>query len=194
MKKTALITGVAGGIGKACAELFIKNGVNVAGFDIAPDSPIEENENFSYFSGNLADKNDRENYVAAAIKRFGRIDILVNVAGVAPKVRRDLLEMTEESYDFVMNINTKGTLFLTQAVANVMKENKGENKGAIVNISSMSGYKFRKPRRILHFKGGCYDDNNTFCRPSCRIRNMRKRGSPRHNYDGYDRRGKRKIR
>ena len=140
MKKTALITGVAGGIGKACAELFIKNGVNVAGFDIAPDSPIEENENFSYFSGNLADKNDRENYVAAALERFGKIDILVNVAGVAPKVRRDLLDMTEESYDFVMNINTKGTLFLTQAVANVMKENKAENKGAIVNISSMSGY------------------------------------------------------
>ena len=54
MKKTALITGVAGGIGKACAELFLKNSVNVAGFDIAPDSPIEENENFSYFSGNLA--------------------------------------------------------------------------------------------------------------------------------------------
>ncbi len=140
MKKTALITGVAGGIGKACAELFIKNGVNVAGFDIAPNSPIEESENFSYFSGNLADKNDRENYVAAAIKLFGRIDILVNVAGVAPKVRRDLLDMTEESYDFVMNINTKGTLFLTQAVANVMKQNEGENKGAIVNISSMSGY------------------------------------------------------
>lgn len=48
--------------------------------------------------------------------------------------------MTEESYDFVMNINTKGTLFLTQAVANIMKNNEGENKGYIVNISSMSAY------------------------------------------------------
>ena len=48
--------------------------------------------------------------------------------------------MTEESYDFVMNINTKGNLFLTQLVANVMKNNEGENKGSIVNISSMSGY------------------------------------------------------
>ena len=64
--------------------------------------------------------------------------MLVNVAGVAPKVRRDILEMTEESYDYVMGINTKGTLFLTQAVANEMiKQNKG---GSIVNISSCSAY------------------------------------------------------
>jgi NAD(P)-dependent dehydrogenase (short-subunit alcohol dehydrogenase family) len=69
--------------------------------------------------------------------RYGKIDILVNVAGVAPKVRTDLLEMTEESYDFVMNINTKGTLFLTQAVANIMKQ---EKSGSIINISSMSAY------------------------------------------------------
>ena len=64
--------------------------------------------------------------------------VLVNVAGVAPKIRRDILEMTEESYDFVMGINTKGTLFLTQAVANKMiEQGKG---GAIVNISSCSAY------------------------------------------------------
>jgi NAD(P)-dependent dehydrogenase (short-subunit alcohol dehydrogenase family) len=62
----------------------------------------------------------------------------VNVAGVAPKVRRDILEMSEESYDYVMGINTKGTLFLTQAVANQMLlQGKG---GAIVNISSCSAY------------------------------------------------------
>ena len=54
---------------------------------------------------------------------YGKIDILVNVAGVAPKVRADLLTMTEESYDYVMNINTKGTLFLTQRVANAMLQN-----------------------------------------------------------------------
>jgi NAD(P)-dependent dehydrogenase (short-subunit alcohol dehydrogenase family) len=60
------------------------------------------------------------------------------VAGVAPKVRRDILEMSEESYDYVMGINTKGTLFLTQAVANQMVlQGKG---GAIVNISSCSAY------------------------------------------------------
>ena len=60
------------------------------------------------------------------------------MAGVAPKVRRDILEMTEESYDYVMGINTKSTLFLTQAVANEMiKHGEGGN---IVNISSCSAY------------------------------------------------------
>ena len=64
--------------------------------------------------------------------------MLVNVAGIAPRVRRDLLEMTEESYDEVMNINTKGTLFLTQAVANRMI--REDIRGSICNISSLSAY------------------------------------------------------
>ena len=72
------------------------------------------------------------------LEKYGKIDILLNVAGVAPKVRADLLEMTEESYDYVMGINTKGTLFLTQRVANEMI--KGGIQGSIVNISSMSAY------------------------------------------------------
>lgn len=140
MKKTALVTGVAGGIGKATAKLLLENNINVVGMDVAETSPFEENGSFVYFKGNLADGECRKEYVKVALDTFGRIDILVNVAGVAPKCRNDILEMTEESYDFVMNINTKGTLFLTQAVANVMKNNSGENKGAIVNISSMSAY------------------------------------------------------
>jgi len=66
----------------------------------------------------------------------------VNVAGVAPLERRDLLEMTEESYDRVMDINTKGTLFLTQAVAREMIKNEtvGGTRGSICNISSLSAY------------------------------------------------------
>lgn len=140
MKKTALVTGVAGGIGKATAKLLLENSINVVGMDVAETLPFEENGSFVYFKGNLADSESRKKYVKLALDTFGKIDILVNVAGVAPKVRNDILEMTEDSYDFVMNINTKGTLFLTQAVANAMKNNSGEIKGAIVNISSMSAY------------------------------------------------------
>ena len=135
--KIALVTGVAGGIGFATAELLLKNGVAVVGMDVTPAMPQELNGEFTYFQGDLSNKESRENYVKTAMDKYGKIDILVNVAGVAPKVRNDILEMTEESYDFVMNINTKGTLFLTQLVANIMKENKS---GSIVNISSMSGY------------------------------------------------------
>ncbi len=135
--KIALVTGVAGGIGFATAEILLKNGVAVVGMDVLPAMQKRLNGEFTYFQGDLSNKESRENYVKTAMDKYGKIDVLVNVAGVAPKVRNDILEMTEESYDFVMNINTKGTLFLTQAVANVMKK---QGAGSIVNISSMSGY------------------------------------------------------
>lgn len=135
--KVALVTGVAGGIGFATAKLLTENGVAVFGMDVAEKMPQELCGEFTYFKGDLSDKASRENYVKAAMEKYGKIDILVNVAGVAPKVRNDILEMSEESYDFVMNVNTKGTLFLTQAVAKVMKE---QRSGSIVNISSMSAY------------------------------------------------------
>lgn len=138
--KVALVTGVAGGIGFATAEKLLENGIAVVGMDVAPQMPKELEGEFTYFQGDLSNKESRESYIKTALDKYGKIDILVNVAGVAPRVRADILEMTEESYDFVMNINTKGTLFLTQAVANVMKNNEGDNKGSIVNISSMSGY------------------------------------------------------
>lgn len=138
--KIALVTGVAGGIGFATAELLLGNGVAVVGMDVLPEMPKELNGEFTYFQGDISSKESRENYVKTAMDKYGKIDILVNVAGVAPKVRKDILEMTEESYDFVMNINTKGTLFLTQLVANEMIKNEGDSKGSIVNISSMSGY------------------------------------------------------
>ncbi len=132
--KTALVTGCAGGIGLATVKKLLKEGVTVFGMDIADNMPEELLGEFTYIKGDLGKKEDREKFVDLAEK----IDILVNVAGVAPKIRADILEMTEESYDFVMNINTKGTLFLTQLAANKMKNNK--DGGAIVNISSMSGY------------------------------------------------------
>ena len=135
--KVALVTGVAGGIGLATAKKLLENNIAVVGMDVLDEMKEKLEGEFTYFKGDLSNKSSRENYVKLAMDKYGKIDILVNVAGVAPKVRADILEMTEESYDFVMNINTKGTLFLTQAVANVMKE---QRSGSIVNISSMSGY------------------------------------------------------
>ena len=140
MKKIALVTGVAGGIGKAVAEKFLENDFIVVGMDIIPEFNGIENADFTYISGNLGDSKSRKDYIEKAFAKYGRIDALVNVAGVAPKIRADILEMTEESYDFVMDINTKGTMFLTQEAAKKMIENEGDIKGAIVNISSMSAY------------------------------------------------------
>ena len=140
MKKVAIVTGAAGGIGFAVAEKLLENGISVVGMDIAPAMPRELNGDYIYVQGDLSKAADRQKAIDVAKEKYGKINILVNVAGVAPRVRADILEMTEESYDFVMNINTKGTLFLTQAVANEIIKNEGDDKGAIVNISSMSAY------------------------------------------------------
>ena len=137
--KVAIVTGVLGGIGKESALRLCGNGYAVVGMDImdAADLSDFEKYEFSYVQGDLSDPASRKNLLNTAMQK-GELSALINVAGVAPKVRRDILEMTEESYDFVMGINTKGTLFLTQAVANEMVR-QGEG-GSIVNISSCSAY------------------------------------------------------
>ncbi len=140
MNKTAIISGVSAGIGLSTARLFSENGITVIGMGTREAVENAPENNFYYVRGNVADKNDRKRLIDTALGKTGRIDILVNVAGVAPLKRNDLLEMTEESYDRVMDINTKSMLFLTQAVALEMIKNEGETKGAIVNISSLSAY------------------------------------------------------
>ncbi len=133
--KVAIVTGVLGGIGKETAITLIEKGYHVVGMDVAEQG--FNREGFTYVRGDISNADSRAALVNKALQT-GELSVLVNVAGVAPKVRRDILEMTEESYDFVMGINTKGTLFLTQAAANAMiKQGKG---GYIVNISSCSAY------------------------------------------------------
>ncbi|MBQ9784705.1 MAG: 3-ketoacyl-ACP reductase [Clostridia bacterium] len=143
--KNAIVTGCLGGIGKAIAEKFLREGYRVFGMGRTPIEKARESishPNFVYLTGDLSNAADRERLVAAALEPDGRIDALVNVAGVAPRVRADLLEMSEESYDYVMDINAKGTFFLTQAVANAMIKNQPENgiRGYICNTSSLSAY------------------------------------------------------
>ena len=131
--KTAIVTGAASGIGLAVAKIFLENGYKVYGMSRRDVSPMDD-PNFVYISGDISVKADREKLAAAP----GKIDVLVNVAGVAPKERNDILKMTEESYDYVTDINLKGTFFLTQAVANRMTDSG--SGGYICNISSLSAY------------------------------------------------------
>lgn len=146
MKKVAIVTGGVGGIGYATVVKFSNEGYAVVAMDIVSEDKIGDKfasmSDIVYVSGNLASAEDRSRLVKTALDSFGRIDVLVNVAGVAPKIRADILEMTEESYDFVMDINTKGTLFLTQLVANQMIKQEKVNgvKGYIANVSSCSAY------------------------------------------------------
>ena len=139
--KVAIVSGVAGGIGKASALALAQKGYAIVGTGRSEEPDLSEFADFdiTYVRGDISSAEDREKLFDAALEK-GEIAALVNVAGVAPKVRRDILEMTEESYDFVMNINTKGTMFLTQLAANEMIKNEGDQKGSIVNISSLSAY------------------------------------------------------
>lgn len=150
-RRTAIVTGGARGIGNAIAQQLAKEGCAIAIFDIIPPENVKENLDpikdlnvpLIYVQGNLADGNDRKRLVETVINEFGRIDILVNNAGVAPKERKDILEMTEESFDFVIGINLKGTLFLTQLVAKEMiklVESGVDTSPIIINISSISAY------------------------------------------------------
>ncbi|MBR4863333.1 MAG: 3-ketoacyl-ACP reductase [Oscillospiraceae bacterium] len=134
--KTAIVTGAASGIGLAIAKKFAENGYQVYGMSRRETGPSFEN--FTYISGDISNTADRERLVAAA----GKVDVLVNSAGVAPKVRADLLDMTEESYDYCMDINTRGAFFLTQLVAKKMLENEEINgiRGYICSVSSISAY------------------------------------------------------
>lgn len=143
MNKVAIITGAAGGIGYAAVEKFISEGYRVAAADILPEGSTEEKfakfgDKCRYFTADIGNSESRKSFVESVYNYFGEVTVLVNVAGVAPKERNDILDMTEESYDFVMNINTKGTFFLTQDVANRMIKTKGNKY--IINISSMSAY------------------------------------------------------
>jgi len=140
MKMTAIVTGATGGIGLACVKELLNRGFYVVAMGTRTEFDVPED--VVYVRGSVTEKADREKVLETAIQKFGNVKVLINVAGVAPLVRRDLMEMTEESYDRVMDINAKGMMFMTQLVANHFIENARSEtyNGAIVNVSSMSAY------------------------------------------------------
>ena len=148
IKKTALVTGASRGIGLAIARQLGLDGYNVVmvatGTREKNSAAISGLENLGitvgYVQADISKTEDRQRVVREAVALFGRIDVLVNNAGVAPAQRAELLDMTEESFDRVIGINTKGNMFLTQAVAKQMisQEPIGERRGVIINISSCS--------------------------------------------------------
>jgi NAD(P)-dependent dehydrogenase (short-subunit alcohol dehydrogenase family) len=94
-----------------------------------------------YCQADIARREARAALLEAVKRRYGRLNVLVNNAGMAPRVRADLLEASEESFEELMRVNLQGPYFLTQAVARWMVEQKGREpgfRGCIVNISSIS--------------------------------------------------------
>ncbi len=139
MKKVALVTGAYQGIGKAIAQKLEQNGYDVVYSDVHASM-----EGVTYYCKcDISKAEDRAAVKAYVDETFGRLDLLVNNAGVACKVRMDILETTEESFDRLIAINTKGTFFMCQLFANHMIERLGKAEDyapRIVNIASNSSY------------------------------------------------------
>lgn len=148
MKKNAIVTGAGRGIGRAIACRLGADGYRLSLVSTSEPSKYEdlfrkldeEKMEYIYIQADISSSQDRERIVQSTVERFGEIHVLVNNAGIAPKVRTDLLELAETSFDRVMEVNTKGTLFLTQLVANQMLRQPvyGRKRGTIVNVSSCS--------------------------------------------------------
>ena len=140
--KNAVVTGGGGGMGRTTSMLLAEAGANVMVADMdaaaaektAADIAAKFGVKTAFCKCDVTVKSEVDAMVAAALEAFGRIDILNNIAGASTKV--DFLEMPEEIYDFMMDVNAKGTFLVDQAVLRVMIPNKS---GKIVNMSSMSG-------------------------------------------------------
>jgi NAD(P)-dependent dehydrogenase (short-subunit alcohol dehydrogenase family) len=153
-KGTALITGASRGIGRGIALELARHGYDIAATATRANPAETEKGLFEVkarveemgqaclaLAGDIASREDHARMIQAALDRFGRIDVLVNNAGVAPLQRLDILECSEESYDRVMGINLRGPFFFTQSVARAMIDgltSDCERRLCIIFITSIS--------------------------------------------------------
>jgi NAD(P)-dependent dehydrogenase (short-subunit alcohol dehydrogenase family) len=138
-KPVALITGASRGIGRGIALELARTHSLVATYRGRLDAAetLRAETGAEIIQADIGSAADRARLLAFTRERFGRLDLLVNNAGMAPRVRQDILAATEESFDELINTNLKGPHFLTQAAANWMTE---QGSGRIVFITSLSAY------------------------------------------------------
>lgn len=139
---TAVVTGGSRGIGKAIAEELLKKGFTVIVTARSKSSDTDETEKaygdkLHFVPCDISDIESRKNLASFVKESFGSLDLLVNNAGVAPRERKDILEITPDDFDYLTDINLKGTFFMTQELVPLLIKNE---KSRIVNISSMSAY------------------------------------------------------
>jgi len=150
-KKVALVTGGSRGIGRAICHELVKSGYALLINFNENMSAAEEVRQFAeshgvpaeICQGDIGAKSHRDLVVAFTMERFGRIDLLVNNAGIAPDVRKDILETDEDSFDQILNTNLRAPYFFTQRVAGEMIsliQSEAIRSAAIINISSLRSY------------------------------------------------------
>lgn len=152
-QRVAIITGSSRGIGRGIAEQLSDDGLAVVINYANSRQPAEELVARLMSNGgqaiaiqaNIADADDRKRLLHEVYETWGRLDVLVNNAGITSPGRNDLLEATEDSWDQVFNTNLKGPFFLSKDAANRMirsrcEDQQNESIGQIVNVSSVSAY------------------------------------------------------
>lgn len=148
-KPVAFITGGSRGIGLGCASELARLGFDIAINGMRDESAVSEpietlkalGADVLYCQGDIGSAEARSSMLEKIKSHYGRLQVLVNNAGVAPKERKDVLEASEESFDHVVDTNVKGPYFLTQAAANWMIEQKAadpEGFYTIINVGSIS--------------------------------------------------------
>lgn len=150
MKKVAIVTGGSHGIGLGHVRQLASEGYAVVAtgtgsadkYRTVFDEFRNNGGTVTYMQSDVAVADDRKQCVEQTIEKYGRIDVLVNNAGVAPLVRTDILDVSEESWDRVLGINLKGAMFLTQLVVKQMMKQEVVNsiRGIIINTGSLSSY------------------------------------------------------
>lgn len=149
MKKVAFVTGGSRGIGLGIAQHLARQGFDLAINGVRDEASVKDaitqlqnlGAEVIYCQGDIASREAREGMLEKIRNRYGKLHVLVNNAGVAPKERRDILEATEESFQYVLSTNLQGAYFLTQAAANwmiVQKKAAADFWGCIINVSSIS--------------------------------------------------------
>ena len=150
-EEVVLVSGSRRGIGLGVTKALSKVGFNIVLNGVSPHSKAKEAIEkirghgclCEYVQADISRKEDRDKLISQVKQKFGRLDILINNAGVAPQPREDILVATEESFDRLISINLKGPYFLAQSIANWMIEQKKQDPQRnlkIINISSLNSY------------------------------------------------------
>ncbi|WP_103062471.1 3-ketoacyl-ACP reductase [Actinomyces qiguomingii] len=142
----AMVTGGSRGIGRSITEELLRSGYAVSLLATRPEPTDTLQElrtlpggsgRVTYIRGGVDDLDVGPRYLAATLERFGRVDLLVNNAGIAPQVRADLLEATPASFDRVLSVNLRGPYFLTQLVAREMISQRDRDLAAVgIDVSN----------------------------------------------------------
>ena len=138
--KVALITGAAQGMGAACAKFLEGEGAIVSCFDVQPSSSGGTN----YYTGDVTCSSDIGSSVSQIVSQYGRLDILIHAAGVLKPT--GIFDMSEEEWDWVIDVNLKGAFLTSRAVAPIMRD---QGYGRIIHFSSTAG-------KTISTIGGCH--------------------------------------